>query len=152
MATLINFVFGTEFQATERVDLESIFIPDVLRVDTTTGPVPLFGQKGFSRLSFSDGDLTNGVASGWPNGRRPGDDVVDIALTALSSGPTFEEIFNLGDNVNGNDALFQQVFPYLATPHSGTFNRKDPAALLGDVNGDGVVDMRDLLLVLMNWD
>lgn len=151
LAFLINFVHGTEFQTTGRVDLVSIFIPDVLRVNTTTGPVPLSGQPGFSRLSFLDGDTTKGVPSGWPNGRRMGDDVVDIALTAVASGPTFDPITILGDNVNANDQLYNQVFPYIGTPHAGTFNRKDPAVAIGDVNGDGVVSMLDLLLVLMNW-
>ena len=44
--------------------------------------------------------------SGWPNGRRPGDDVVDIALTAIASGPAYSSIFLLGDNINANDQTY----------------------------------------------
>jgi hypothetical protein len=114
LARLLNVVFGTAFPETGRTDLSAIFIPDVLRVNTTTGPVPLAGQSGFSRLSVFGGDLTGGVPSGFPNGRRFGDDVVDIALTAVTQGT-----LPLGDNVNANDQLYNQVFPYAGTPHAG---------------------------------
>jgi len=125
LATLINVVFGTSFVATDRADLEKIFIPEVLKVVTTTDPVRLAGEAGFSRFGFVGGDTTNGVSGGWPNGRRFGDDVVDIALTAIASGPSYSTITVVGDNVAANDALYHQVFPYLATPHSGTNNSKD---------------------------
>lgn len=127
LATLINAVYGTSFVASNRVDLEKIFIPEVLRVVTTTDPVRVAGQAGFSRLGFIGGDTTNGVSGGWPNGRRVGDDVVDIALTAIASGPSYAAITVVGDNVAANDLPYHQVFPYLATPHSGSNNRKDPA-------------------------
>jgi hypothetical protein len=125
LASLINVIVfgGTEvIPETGRSDLASIFIPDVLRVNTSTDPVPLAGQPGFNRLSVFGGDMTNGIPSGWPNGRRFGDDVVDIALTALAG----EALPVLGDNINSNDQVYHQVFPYSATPHAGPTNRKDP--------------------------
>jgi Domain of unknown function (DUF4331) len=125
LATLINAVYGTKFAASGRTDLEKIFIPEVLRVVTTTDPVRLAGQAGFNRLGFIGSDTTNGVSSGWPNGRRLGDDVVDIALTAIASGPSYSTINIVGDNIEKNDVPYHQVFPYLATPHSGTNNSKD---------------------------
>ncbi len=154
LATLINFVFNTNFVDSGREDLVNIFIPDVLRVNTTTGPVRLDGEPGFSRLGFLEGDTTGGVSSGWPNGRRLGDDVVDIALTAIASGPSYQTITPLGDNVSENDLLYHQVFPYVATPNSGTNNRKDPVETLpaGDLDGDGVVGGRDLFILFTNWN
>jgi Domain of unknown function (DUF4331) len=125
LATLINAVYGTKFVTTGRADLEKIYIPEVLRVATTTNPVRLAGQAGFSRLGFIGGDTTNGVSGGWPNGRRLGDDVVDIALTAIASGPAYSTITVVGDNIAANDLSYHQVFPYLATPHSGVNNSKD---------------------------
>jgi hypothetical protein len=125
IATLINAVFGTNFATSGRNDLVAVFIPDVLRVDTTTGAVPLIGLGG-NRLSGLGNDTTNGKWSGWPNGRRLGDDVVDIALTAVASGPTYSSIFLLGDNINANDQTYNFVFPYAATPNAGTKNSKDP--------------------------
>lgn len=121
LAALINIIlFGDAegdgpLTTTGRADLAAIFIPDVIRVDTTTGPVPLPGQEGFNRLSLIGGDT-----DGWPNGRRVGDDVVDIALSAIASGPTFETVTVVGDNVDSNDQLYNTVFPYLGTPHAGT--------------------------------
>lgn len=125
IATLINAVFGTSLATSGRNDLVAVFIPDVLRVDLTTGAVPLIGQGG-NRLSGLGGDTINGKWSGWPNGRRLGDDVVDIALTAVASGPTYGSIFLLGDNINANDQTYNYVFPYAATPNAGTRNSKDP--------------------------
>lgn len=125
LARLINAVYGTSFAATNRADLVKIFIPEVLRVAMTTDPVRLAGQAGFHRLGFIGGDTTNGVSGGWPNGRRLGDDVIDIALTAIASGPAYSTITVVGDNVAENDIAYNQVFPYLATPHSGMNNTKD---------------------------
>lgn len=119
VASLINFVFGTSFVTSGRNDLVAIYIPDVLRVNTSTGPVPLAGQTNFNRLGFIGGDMTGGFSSGWPNGRRLGDDVVDIALTAIASGPSYSTITIVGDNVAANDQVYHQVFPYSATPHAG---------------------------------
>jgi hypothetical protein len=131
LASLINTVFGTAFATAGRADLRAVFIPEVLRVDTTTPPVTLAGQVGFSRLGFIGGDTmmdSSGrvKSSGWPNGRRLGDDVCDIGLTAVASGPTYDPVVLLGDNVAANDQVYNQVFPYSGTPHSGTLNRKDP--------------------------
>jgi hypothetical protein len=132
LAGLINFVFGTSFATSGRSDLQAVFIPEVLRVDITTPPVTLAGQTGFSRFGFAGGDTTTDSSgrvksSGWPNGRRLGDDVADIALTAIASGPSYSTVTVVGDNVNANDQLYHQVFPYSGTPHAGTNNRKDPA-------------------------
>jgi hypothetical protein len=123
---LINAVYKTSFVDRNRADLAKIFIPEVLKVVTTTAPVRLSGQSGFSRLGFIGGDTSGGVSGGWPNGRRFGDDVADIALTAIASGPSYSKITVVGDNVPANDLPYNQVFPYSATPQSGSNNRKDP--------------------------
>ena len=134
LAVLLNAVYGTNFQTDNRSDLVAVFIPDVLRVNTTTGPARLAGEGGFSRLGFIGGDtLTSpngGVNGGWPNGRRFGDDVIDVALTAIASGPSYSTVTVVGDNVPANDTVYNSVFPYAATPNSGTNNQKDsvPAA------------------------
>lgn len=136
LAVLINAVFGTNFQTTNRTDLRAIFIPDVIRVNTTTGKVPTPGEMGFNRLSFIGGDtVANGnnqqIPSGWPNGRRFGDDVIDIALTAIASGPSFQTITIVGDNVPANDTTYNVTFPYAATPNAGTRNSKDSGVNVG---------------------
>ena len=119
LARLLNEVFAFGYAATGRSDLATVFVPDVLRVATDTGPVRLPGQAGFSRLGSIGGDTMGVVSGGWPNGRRPGDDVMDILLTLVRNGPAYSSVVVMGDNVAANDQLYHQVFPYLATPHSG---------------------------------
>lgn len=119
LADLFNTVFNAGVATANRSDLRELYVPDVLRVNTTTAPVPLPGETGFDRLSVFGGDQTNGVPSGWPNGRRIGDDVVDILFTAIASGPSYGSITLRGDDVNANDQIYNQVFPYLGTPHAG---------------------------------
>jgi Domain of unknown function (DUF4331) len=136
VAVLINAVYGTSFATTGRTDLQAVYIPDVIRVDTTTPTVKLAGQAGFSRLGFIGGDTLlksdgNTIPGGWPNGRRFGDDVVDIALTAVASGPTYSTVTVVGDNVATNDQIYNFTFPYAATPHSGLRNSKDSSVNVG---------------------
>ncbi len=132
IARLVNTIYGTTFQETGRTDLETIFIPEVLRVNTATEPVRLAGQPGFNRLSTFGADRTSdGTPGGWPNGRRLGDDVSDILLTAIASGPSYAVLTPVGDSVPANDQLFNQVFPYAATPNAGARNSKDSGENFG---------------------
>ena len=75
-------------------------------------------------------------AAGWPNGRRPNDDVTDIAIRAVA-GVLLGPVPCLGDGVNVNrvrlgtpDVIagnnISTVFPFLPTPNSG----RSPAAPL----------------------
>src|SRR5215469_12226570 len=112
-----------------RTDLASIFIPDLIKVDLSTPGVRLTNTGGddpethFARLSVFGGDVlfsslqNKSVPGGWPNGRRFGDDVVDIAIDALlaPSGVAFPQ----GDGVFANDMAYSRVFPYESTPQNG---------------------------------
>lgn len=110
--------------------IEQIYIPDLIKVDLTTTATKLAGQAGFNRLSVFGGDVlkstfqdpfNNGgfIPGGWPNGRRFGDDVIDIALIALgAAGPGPYTSVNI-DKVDKNDITYNQVFPYAATPLNG---------------------------------
>ncbi|MBW3575380.1 MAG: DUF4331 domain-containing protein, partial [Actinobacteria bacterium] len=112
-------------------DLVSIFltgIPEVnqpanvqpaelLRLNTDVDPTDFANQDRLGLLA--------GQADGWPNGRRVGDDVIDIALRAVAGATPFTPEFNvapnnqLTDGANANDRPYLQEFPYLATPHQG---------------------------------
>ncbi len=93
---------------------------EYLRLNVGVAPVKP-GDKGYSRLGVVGGDL-----SGYPNGRRLNDDVVDIALQVLEgvlvrpAGPTATAVAGLGDAVNGSDKTTGRTFPYVALPHSGS--------------------------------
>jgi hypothetical protein len=146
LARLMNLlVFGGSGPAIEsnRTDIAGIYIPDFIKVDLSTPGAPLAGSGpshptnpddlGFSRLGIFGGDVlpsavqdpfgNNGLISGgWPNGRRFGDDVIDIAFSALLSdlrGPLIIRVADGVDGVNRNDQGFHKVFPYQGTPHNG---------------------------------
>lgn len=150
LAALINaIIFGGTPTAIEtgRSDLAAIFVPDLIKTDLSTGAVRLAGggpddpdnpdDPGFSRLSIFGGDVLishvqegfgdGTVPGGWPNGRRFGDDVLDIAVSAILSDlrdpldPTIVVADGI-DNVNFNDIAYNKVFPYAATPLNGRRN------------------------------
>ncbi|HEU4388908.1 MAG TPA: DUF4331 domain-containing protein [Blastocatellia bacterium] len=153
---------------TGRTDLTGIFIPDLIKVDLSTAPARLAGggsnhptnpdDAGYSRLGifgvFVPGEnadvLTSRVQGagflgmgvqpgGWPNGRRFGDDVVDIAIIALASdlrNPVMPQVPRTGipaavlpaltDGMNKNDSVYNKVLPYGGTPHNGRNYRHNP--------------------------
>ena len=113
---------------------------EVVRLNTTTPPVPAALQ---SNLGFLGGDL-----AGWPNGRRPGDDVVDITLRVLEGALCYQ---NLGlcapadapfgqvpftDQTWVDATQFPEAFPYLegAIPGSPNPTRVWNAALTGSLD------------------
>ncbi|HEX8068467.1 MAG TPA: DUF4331 family protein [Pyrinomonadaceae bacterium] len=55
---------------------------------------------------------TSGYA-GFPNGRRPGDDVVDTLLFFVANQPSG----GISDNANVNEVPFLSSFPFFAPPH-----------------------------------
>jgi hypothetical protein len=62
--------------------------------------------------------VIGGDNAGYPNGRRPEDDVVDIDLEVVA-GFLKGNMVALGDGVDQNDKPFLTEFPYLAEPTSG---------------------------------
>jgi hypothetical protein len=145
LAALLNaLVFRANVApTTNRTDLAGIFVPDVIKVDLSTPPARLAGggpnhptnpdDAGFSRLSVFGGDTllsarrNTMVAGGWPNGRRFGDDVYDIGVSAVASDlrPNPPVIRVAGDNVGSNDIAYNKVMPYAATPQNGRNHRHD---------------------------
>jgi hypothetical protein len=88
-------------------------IADLLRLNTGIPPADPSHQK---RLGFIAGD-----SAGFPNGRRPADDVLDIALRALG-GILVDGVkygTPLGDGVNVSSSPLQSVFPIMAPAYSG---------------------------------
>jgi hypothetical protein len=84
---------------------------DLLRLDLRT-PVtrPVSAQN---RLPA----VLGGDTAAWPNGRRPRDDVTDVAVRVVG-GPRYIEA-RAGDGVNIDDAPLPDAFPFLATPADG---------------------------------
>jgi hypothetical protein len=142
---LIQALFSVPAPATPRRDLVSVFLTGVaglnqpanvrpaemLRLNTSIAPVPPAAQSPFGVLG---GDI-----AGFPNGRRPGDDVVDIALRAVEGvllpghPPVLDNLtdgalstatvnYTLDGAITADPsfALFRPSFPYLQTPVAGS--------------------------------
>jgi hypothetical protein len=90
---------------------------DELRVNLSTPPTP---AALVSRLGVLGGDN-----QGYPNGRRLGDDVIDIAEMAVAGALKGNPVAKaLGDGVNQDDVASQTTFPYEADPFQGFDNQK----------------------------
>lgn len=85
-----------------------------LRLNMAVPPCEEGSCDAYSRLGVIGGDF-----AGFPNGRRLGDDVIDIALQVLE-GELLGNSTDLGDGVDANDVAFRSTFPYLALPHRGS--------------------------------
>jgi hypothetical protein len=151
LPVLIQALFGVTAPAAPRQDLVQVFLTGVpglnqpqtvtpaemLRLNTNTSPTPEGSQNPLGVLG--------GDAAGFPNGRRPGDDVVDIALRAvegilLSSSPaSFPKLtdgaavsatiaYHEDGTITGDASwrLFRNRFPYLQTPLSGSPDPSHP--------------------------
>ena len=134
---LMQALFGVQTPPTPRNDLVTIFltgIPGLNQIGTSPRPSEMLrlntGIPPTSRphrLGVLGGDL-----AGFPNGRRVGDDVVDIALQAMAGAtpltPEFVRSPNnrLGDGAEENDRPYLDVFPFLTTPHPGRQSTPGP--------------------------
>jgi hypothetical protein len=111
----------------------------------TTGPTPAGSQNRLgAALCFSEGalnmasltpyaPLTSCDPYGFPNGRRPIDDVVDLALDVMegyllaTGNPAYNNAMDGGantpvfftDGVDQGAVQFDATFPYIATPNQG---------------------------------
>jgi hypothetical protein len=150
LAFLINARFGTSFPTTGRDDIATVlgsyFPPlfegkpgvfaDLLRLNLEVPPTPPAQQRRLTVLS-SAADATFGCVSnftgadlaGFPNGRRPNDDVTDVALRVVA-GVLLGPVPCLGDGVNVNRVApgtpdvspgnhVATTFPFLPTPNAG---------------------------------
>ena len=90
---------------------------DTLKLNTATSAITKGSQNRLGLLADDN--------AGYPNGRRPGDDVTDIFLRVLmgaritdaSLAPSRNAV--LTDGVLVNDSLFNDSFPYLTSPTAG---------------------------------
>jgi hypothetical protein len=85
--------------------------PAVDTLKLNLGTPPAMGAE--NRFGVLGGDM-----AGFPNGRRLGDDIVDIDLQ-LVAGFLKNNKVPLGDGVDQNDKPFLSTFPYMAPPTGG---------------------------------
>jgi Domain of unknown function (DUF4331) len=133
LAKLLNQLYPQfgPFKETDRSDLVAVLgtglkspnlnytgptFADELRLNLAIAPTAPVGKG--NRLGVLGGDL-----AGFPNGRRPEDDVIDIAERAVG-GVLIGHSLPLGDGVDANDVPYMSTFPYAADPYSGYENTK----------------------------
>lgn len=148
---ILNLLYNLGLKEDKRGDLVQAFVTgipgvnrskmltvpgEMLRLNTSFPPTPAAQRNDMGVL----GVLPNGGgldAQGFPNGRRPTDDVTDIALSALTLNCSGVDEFGLGPGIidaNGQIACtgavigdgvgkaglaFTETFPYLPTPLPG---------------------------------
>jgi hypothetical protein len=128
LAAVLNKLYKLGVPETGRSDLVAVLLTGIPKV-TYTGAhladelrvnlaIPVTPAAKFNRMGVLGGD--NG---GFPNGRRLGDDVIDIEEQAVAGFLQGKKI-PLGDGVNGNDVAYLSHFPYVAAPHEGYENAK----------------------------
>jgi len=105
---------------------------DLLRLNTALKPGAQGACPGGTASNASPDRMGVLAADlcGFPNGRRLGDDVVDIELRAIAQGygsflngafglPNLSPNNVVGDGVDANDVPLANTFPYVANPHQG---------------------------------
>ncbi len=89
-------------------------IADLLRINTGIAPTAVANQK---RLGLLASDL-----AGFPNGRRPDDDVTDISARAVAGILAGVDV-PIGDGVNKGDMPKRGTFPFVNASHDGRNSR-----------------------------
>jgi hypothetical protein len=125
LAAILNALFDIKAPENDRTDIVQALlqgIPDLNQHKGIEGPPAVDTIK--LNLGTPPADMEDrfgvigGDTAGFPNGRRLGDDVVDIELQVVA-GFLKDNKVPLGDGVDQNDKPFLAAFPYLAAPHNG---------------------------------
>ena len=156
LPALIQTLFPSALAPTNfpRTDLVAVFLKGISGVNQPTTVVPAEMLRLNTSIAVTAAGAQNplGVAAGdnagFPNGRRPADDVVDLTLRVamgalcvltgtadtlqVGCGPTAAPAgaLALTDGVRKTAANYGVTFPYLTTPLPGNFN---PTAAAGTV-------------------
>ena len=125
-AKLLHLLYGISVPPAPRNDLVAVFATGVAGLNQPAGVSPgemvrlnllIPPTAAPNRFGVIGGDL-----AGFPNGRRLGDDVVDIELRVVAG--VLVDGFNiapnnlLGDGIDANDKPYLPYFPYVAPPHN----------------------------------
>ena len=130
LARILNALFMVNAPETDRTDIVQAVLQGIPGLNEIQGapqveglgPLPTDTLKlNLGTPPSADPDrfgVIGGDTAGYPNGRRLGDDVVDIDLQVVA-GFLVDNKVPLGDGVDQNDKPFLNQFPYLAAPTSG---------------------------------
>jgi uncharacterized protein DUF4331 len=98
---------------------------ELLRLDLTVAPTPPASIKRLGPLAHDAAGASTPDPAGFPNGRRPNDDVTDLVIR-VAGGTNYITNF-AGDGVGVNEKGITPDFPFLPTPYDGRNRRhRDP--------------------------
>jgi hypothetical protein len=127
---LIPFPRKNEFNAaTPRDDAAGLFANSIVATLTSFGTnaanIGILASVAvtngdYLRLNLSTPNANQGFGerittpnyTGFPNGRRIGDDTIDVLLYFISN-----QALTMGDNVNSNEVPLTDTFPFFGRPH-----------------------------------
>jgi hypothetical protein len=125
LAAILNALFDINAPENNRTDIVQALLQGIPMLNQHAG---IDGPPAVDTIKLNLGvppadtedrfGVIGGDTAGFPNGRRLGDDVVDIELQVVA-GFLKDNKVPLGDGVDQNDKPFQSAFPYLASPHDG---------------------------------
>jgi hypothetical protein len=101
---------------------------EMLRLNTSTAVTPVGQQSDLGFLANPEENFPNGNADGFPNGRRPIDDVLDIELrvamglllpSTVDMPSQASRNLHYTDGAEPNAGMYLGAFPYLNTPAGG---------------------------------
>src|SRR5262245_61087236 len=90
---------------------------ELLRLNLLTPPTPVSGFKRLTILAHDAAGNSTPDPAGFPNGRRPDDDVTDIVVR-VAGGDLYIKNY-VGDGVGISEKGVTPEFPFLPTPYDG---------------------------------
>jgi len=129
LALALELVYGVPAAQTGRTDLVDLLLKykpsdqrlsELLRLNVSVAPTQFGSQMRLGPLAHDASGTSTPDPAAWPNGRRPIDDVTDVAVRVIGGANYIGAL--AGDGINTDDAALTNAFPFLATPFDG-FNR-----------------------------
>jgi hypothetical protein len=126
LALALEVVFGVPAAKENRTDLVDLLLKyssanttlsELLRLNVSVAPTPFGMQKRLGPLAHDAAGNATPDPAAWPNGRRPIDDVTDVAVRVVGGANYIGAL--AGDGINVDDAPLLGVFPFLGTPADG---------------------------------
>jgi hypothetical protein len=117
--------FATAEMLRLNTTIASVFAPRPAAMQNDLGAAGCFTAPTAGAAKMLNATAPGCDATGYPNGRRPGDDIVDISLRVVegyllstADAPAGDLPFH--DAVLQNASQFDSVFPYLKSPNPGS--------------------------------